>query len=1474
MSNQPNLPIKQCLLAVWRRTQRKHACSGLLAFFRWFVPLFLVILVVDRFAFLPGGIRALAALVLLAVSMHQAWRHGLRRLRGFSAVRTAREVEAANSGMDSLLVTAVHFQQHGASPGTSAAMWEHTQHLAARAAASVDARRVVSMAELRRPLQIAMAFAAVLLLGALLHGALLIAGLGRLFTPWRDIAYPTKTKIHLPGGEWVVKEGAPARVDFRLSEDVPKTAKLELQTGKGSTRELVLEVTKDACSYEIASASRDFRFRVKAGDARSDWRQVRVIPAPRLTQARLELDFPDYIDRTNEVVEALTLTLPEETRVSWRLTLDTPIRRATLHRDGAEDMPLTIGDDGRTLVLQETASASRGYSFSWTEDRHGFEFESPRYFLQVASDQPPRVELTSPENNLGALPGRPLPIAVRAQDDHGIGAATIIYRVNRRPEVILPLDPALRSGGGEQAVGWDYRKDIPDPQVGDTVSFLVEVADKYPGETGPHRARSESRRITFLSREDYLAEMTRQMDRLLNRVRSLYRQERAAHELLHGLDPAAASFVATCQMEAIRQEMVREQLIATAADVQTLLDDLAANQVQDAVESGALTASRDALRAIATNSVARAANLLRDQVGAKTRDPAPAITAVNDAARALSGLVMLRGIDASREVFALETHVIATDLARLRLRLLTAKPDQAAAVADDHDALAAWTVDLLDHLTSGIRYDKKPLSVLGLTRRIQGLRTAGVAEAMRKVATLAREGRTGEAAAAQYPAIRPLLECEFSMRAGSEYALVSTLRGQLALFITEQQALLEATSGEGFSQRAAELARRQAGLRDQLVLASLPGIPAAHARLDDLQLPAVPPCDDLRLKLESLMSEAVAHLHANAAAPAAARQGEGSAILKELGKILDRWSDELALRTIGASKMVSDATDRAGVLEQLENRQLLLLEQTENAALDAKNPGNLLEDQKSIAGDLQDFVRELSGGPSAPAKNLLPLLGRLESVDRALKVASEALQTNKVEDALEPQEKAAAALTEARGIAQAQLSNLNLLQQLIGFEQAVATAGTGMADIVGTQRDLIEATKSSDKTTLAALIAPQRNLHRCLADIAPSLDLVAERLDVGTPLVFAASDLEDALVAMEDGDAEDAADTQSIALDSLAKVQALVSAISAQTGYVVENVEFLQEAQAEAATLAYRQRQLREDPGVANALALQQSLAAETAAYGRRLTEVAGRVDPAKLDEAVKEKLGGANLTLDFNIPAVHMEEGVRLLQGGQAAADVMLAAEQSLESSGNQIAVIVGMLAGLPSLPLVKESPPELKRLISVLDVATKHRGLLRRTKAADARELTGIAPQQQKLSQSLAQAAPAELDHPLLAAAREQLEKSSKALSAGGTEEALRAQLLADQRLRHFIIEQSLVLNTAPVPTASSDADVVTESETDDLYLTEAVGFVADFVSGETPKDKKTEWEFLGTRNRAALNQNFARELPLEFRATLKNYYERVAK
>ena len=1479
MSENTHSSLNKCLRAVWHRSQRKHFISGLLAFARWSVPLFFVAIIIDRFTYLPGWVRAIAALALLAAAARQAWRHGGSRLRGFDATRTAQEVERSRGGMESLLVTAVQFQQSSATPGTSAAMWEFTQRKAAVAAEKIPPQEIVTLRDLKRPLQIVVGMAGLLLVLAILNGPFLAAGLGRLFTPWLAIAYPTKTRIELGQGELVVKEGAAAKIETRLSGVVPKTAVLDLQTGKGRPREIQLEVANGLSIYEIASASRDFTYRVKAGDARSEWRQVRVIPAPRLAEVKVGLEFPAYIERPTETVEALTLTVPEETKVRWQLTLDTPIREATLHRDGADDLPLEIGSDGRTLTLSEVASASRSYSFSWTEGHHGFKFTSPRYFLQVASDQAPRVELTSPESNLNALLGRSLELAVRAQDDHGIGTTSVTYRVNRRPDKTITLPTPVRSGEGAQKLDWDYRKELTDLQIGDSVSFFVEVADKYPGEGGAHRARTDSRRITFLSREEYLASVTKQMERLLTRVRALYRQERAAHELVLALDPGADSFLPTCQLEAIRQEMVREQLGTTATEVETLLADLAANQVSDAVESGSLATLRDALRAIASEQVARAADLLRAQVGAKTRDPQPAIAAVNEAARKLAGLVLQRGIDASREVFARETHMLSRELAVLRLRLTTATPDEAEAVAKGLEEVAAWTDELLDQLTKGMRYDQKPLAVLGLSRRIHDLRTCKITDAIRKAATLAREGNTAGAATAQYALIRPLLEAEFTMRSGSEFALIRSLREKITSLISGQQELLATCEGlADLSQRAPELKKRQASLRDALVLAPLPAIPAPRTRLFDIAMPPAPPSDDLRLRTEVLMTEALSRLEAGAKDDAVARQREVIQSLRELDTVLTRWSGELAQKSLGVSALVSDATNRASVLEQLETRQIGLLVKTEDAALKKNHPEALTGDQQSLATEIEEFRKELSAGASGPAKAALPLLGRVEAVAKAMNLATTALQDKRAEDALEPQEAAAEALTEARALADGQLVQLNLLQQLIAFEQAVGKASEGMADIVGGLNDVIAATRVADEKALKALLPSQKNLLRCLTDIAPSLDLVAARLDIGTPLLFAASDVEDALPAMEDGDAEDAADIQGIAVGSLAKVQGLVAEIAVQTGYVAEIVEFLHEAQSDAAVLAFRQRQLRENTDAKDALAQQQALASETGKYGHTLTQVAGTIDLRNLDEKMKAKLGKLELVVDFQTPVGHMKKAAELLQAGQPAADAMKAAEQAMTANSEQLLVIIQMLNGLPGISVTKVDPPELHRLIDVLNIASKHHQLLRETQGVADKDLPALAPAQANLAEAAAKFTTAEPEgltvHSMLATAHGQLMPIAGVLSASNKAGAGSAQQAADLTLRHFIIEQALILNTATPPASGSSVPVETTSETDDLSVNDTVGFVADFVSGEAPKDKKSGWEILGTRNRASLNQNFARELPLEYRATLKDYYEKVAK
>ena len=146
--------------------------------------------------------------------------------------------------------------------------------------------------------------------------------------------------------------------------------------------------------------------------------------------------------------------------------------------------------------------------------------------------------------------------------------------MNLRPEKKVSLETPLKNGGGAQVIDWDYREALPELKIGDTVSFLFEVSDKYPND--PHLARSDTCRITFLSKEDYLEQIQKKKDRLLSRVQTAYRQERAAFESVRGLDPDTGDYLQSCQVEAIRQELVREQLKSIAKNLKDLLDDLAA----------------------------------------------------------------------------------------------------------------------------------------------------------------------------------------------------------------------------------------------------------------------------------------------------------------------------------------------------------------------------------------------------------------------------------------------------------------------------------------------------------------------------------------------------------------------------------------------------------------------------------------------------------------------------------------------------------------------------------------------------------------------------------------------------------------------------------------------------------------------------------------------------------------------------------
>jgi hypothetical protein len=186
----------------------------------------------------------------------------------------------------------------------------------------------------------------------------------------------------------------------------------------------------------------------------------------------------------------------------------------------------------------------------------------------------------------------------------------------------------------------------------------------------------------------------------------------------------------------------------------------------------------------------------------------------------------------------------------------------------------------------------------------------------------------------------------------------------------------------------------------------------------------------------------------------------------------------------------------------------------------------------------------------------------------------------------------------------------------------------------------------------------------------------------------------------------------------------------------------------------------------------------------------------------------------------------------------------------------------------------PSIKRLIAVLAVASEHKVLLRETNAAKPQEIKALVTRQNELATKCQVLTKLDEPNTMLIAASEQLTAAATAIQSPDQAAIKRTQTLAMQSLQHFIIEQALILDTALVPATPQEGTPDAEGPGSDSESEFSAGFISDFVSGEAPKDQQAGWDVLGDRNRAALNQNFARELPLEFRGLLKNYYERIAK
>ena len=1497
--------------AVWRRELLLRFVEGALVFVWLGLVLFLaggfIDWMISRWLTdVPMAGRFAILLVVLGVPLYRAWSAGWKSIRPFNATHTALQIEDHYGGMESLLVTAWQLKDATRRYGTSDALCDLTCRKAEESADEINPNDAVCFQSLRRPAMIALIVALFFSVLAATNGPLVMAGLGRIFAPWLAITYPTRTRLEMENTDLVVQEDKPVRIAARVLGVVPREAKIELRTDRGRPRVRMLPIVEGRCEYLIETAYRGFEYRLTAGDARGPWHTVEVVSIPNIEHAEVRLEFPEYTKRPAETVESLTMTVPETTRIRWALSLDRAVREATVTFAGQESAPLDISEDGRTVRFEQMATESRAYSFSWVEREHGFVFTSPNNYLQVAPDRPPRVELTSPDRNVYATLGRKLDLAFRGRDDHGVAESVVCYRVDKTEEEKVRFTPAKPIDGTEQVIDWDYRSVLPNLTVGQTVTFVVELADSYPGEKGPQRVRSEARRMRFLSTEDYLAKIEKQRQRVLSQLRTTYREERRVHEVVLRLDRSDPVFVQSCQLEAVRQDMVRDRLKKLAGEMLHLTQDMAANGVTNQSVTAFMVQLRADLLRISAQHVAEAANALRalasesngsggGNAAAKDR----AAHMVNSSARELGMLVMTLGIEDAAEVMAREMHAAAQTQASLRMQTIVQgardsvtapgeRGGEAERLAKAQERLGKWLSYLFAASPKGKESTiKNALIEFTMTRLVKRLINGGIDMRLKKAAGLIRQGRSVDAAKIQSGVIAALLDAEFRLLVGAERdALVKAMD----LFVLQQKRLetlrieIAALDAETFRQRRAELVGTQAALHRSLQLLLMPAVPAPRARLFDDIFPPVPAVVDLLATADDALAKAASHIEAgdrDAAGKAQQKAQSAFASLVDIGK----KRIMTMTRAVRIKRQTYNARQTGERLARLGDRQLSLLEKTGDAADEGTTPAYLAVQEELLADAIDDLRIEHADNirhAASPLEHSLPLQARIAEAVQSLRKAVPLLKDNKPGKAIGYQKAAIAALTGAQELLKEHRQNIKTYAGMVAATRSAELPSPYVGEIEEEQRDMLAITRKAKLDDVPDLAIPQKNLIHAVDAILVALDPVSHLVKSDTVMLFAKDDMDEAGVALEEKDVEEALDAQSYIVETLGELRGQLSTVVPQYRYQLEIVDAMYEIFQEGVLIREAQRKLREKVSVkaadlADLVKEQGALKARAEAYSTLINQITGM-----------------NI---FGSSVANIAESEDRLKGGDSreAAKAMAQAEKVLLDDTDMFLELMKRLHLLLVDPTWVGYVPSEEVVLArkVLGMAGQQKRAYRESYAAEANKISGYEAKLREFEKACVPfierakehknpvvkgkrkvetpepIPPANL-HLKLVDAKEHLRKAAASAKVSDRAKSLASQKKAVESLRYFIVEYAMKFAIVPGPLGEDDtpSDVFVEKE-DIMQL-----FVRGVLTGEKPPVDKLEWEVLGRRDRAALNENFARELPLEYRAILKNYYERLAK
>lgn len=243
--------------------------------------------------------------------------------------------------------------------------------------------------------------------------------------------------------------------------------------------------------YTVKNIIEDTQVTFFGNDFHSETYTISLLPAPKLTDFTVQLDYPSYLNRPSEnLANTGDLLIPEGTRVTW--SIQTANTSTLLFQ--IADSTYVLQNDEDNYLFSKYAYQSGAYSLQ-TKNNFVSSNDSLTYRLQVIPDLYPLIAVTEEKDSATF---KQLYFTGEVKDDYGFSRLTFNYRfvekagepTSNEPYITIEM-PVNRSQISDVFFyAWDLG--LIQIGVGDRLSYYFEISDN-DGVHGAKASRSAIR---------------------------------------------------------------------------------------------------------------------------------------------------------------------------------------------------------------------------------------------------------------------------------------------------------------------------------------------------------------------------------------------------------------------------------------------------------------------------------------------------------------------------------------------------------------------------------------------------------------------------------------------------------------------------------------------------------------------------------------------------------------------------------------------------------------------------------------------------------------------------------------------------------------------------------------------------------------------------------------------------------------------